>query len=163
MEKSLNCYWSNSRSCKISLSQFEKTVFIIASNDPSRIETINRIKKSIAEFDLKPIFAAELEENNNLSAFCDNICTYIRGSSINIVDLTAYLNECGKCNSPYEESSVNVYWEYGYAAGLDKPIILICEENQAESIPFNILDKQILSEGKIIINRGNRKPLKRVD
>ena len=102
------------------------------------------IKKTVKEFNLEPKFAVELEENNNLTAFCDSICAYIRGSRINIVDLTAPLRQRGNENSIYEEPSVNVYWEYGYAAGLKKQIIIICEEKQAESIPFNVLDKQIL-------------------
>ena len=144
MEEHLDCYWSNSRSCNIALNKFEGTAFIIASNDPSRIDILNIIKKTVKEFDLEPKFAIELEENNNLSAFCDSICAYIRGSRINIVDLTAPLRQRGDKNSIYEEPSVNVYWEYGYAAGLKKTIILICEEKQADSIPFNILDKQIL-------------------
>lgn len=80
--------------------------------NPSRIDIINKIKKTIKEFDLEPKLAVELEENNNLSAFCDNICAYIRGSSINIVDLTAPLKECGEYDSLDEEPSVNVYWEY---------------------------------------------------
>lgn len=146
METSINCYWRKAGSCNTPLDKFEKTAFIIASNDPSRIEVINKIKEILKKFSLKPKVAVELEENNNLSAFCDSLCAYIRGSRISIVDLTAPLKECSKseCNSEYEEPSVNVYWEYGYAAGLKRPIILICEEKQADSIPFNILDKQIL-------------------
>lgn len=144
MEEHLDCYWSNSRSCNIAINKFEGTAFIIASNDPSRIDILNKIKKTVKEFNLDPKFAIELEENNNLTAFCDSICAYIRGSRINIVDLTAPLRQRGDEDSIYEEPSVNVYWEYGYAAGLKKTIILICEEKQADSIPFNILDKQIL-------------------
>lgn len=126
------------------MNKFEDTAFIIASNDPSRIDMLNTIKKTIKEFNLEPKFAIELEENNNLTAFCDSICAYTRGSRINIVDLTAPLRQMGDENSIYEEPSVNVYWEYGYAAGLKKPLILICEEKQADTIPFNMLDKQIL-------------------
>ena len=143
MEKSLKCYWSNASLCNTPLNKFEKNVFIIASNDPSMIDIINKIKKIIREFGLEPIFAEELEGNNNLRPFCDNICAFIRGSCINIVNLTAPLKECPECNSLSKELSVNVYWEYGYAAGLEKPIIIICEESQADSIPFNIADKQI--------------------
>lgn len=144
MVEQLNCYWSNARSCNISINEYEDFAFIIASNDISRIEIINKIKKIINDFNLKPKMAVELEENNNLTTFCDSICAYIRGSRINIVDLTAPLKQCNECDRDYEEPSVNVYWEYGYAAGLKKPLILICDEKQAEYIPFNILDKQIL-------------------
>ncbi len=144
MEEQLDCYWSNSRSCNISLDKYKGIAFIIASNDPSRFDVLNTIKKTIKEFNLEPKIAVEFEENNNLSAFCDSICAYIRGSSINIVDLTAPLRQRGDNDSLYEDPSVNVYWEYGYAAGLKKPIILMCDEKQADSIPFNILDKQIL-------------------
>ncbi len=144
METHLDCYWRKAGSCTTPLDKFNNIAFIIASNDPSRIDIINNIKKITKEFDLEPKLAVELEENNNLSAFCDSICAYIRGSRISIVDLSAPLKECNDCDSKSEEPSVNVYWEYGYAAGLKRPIILICEEKQAESIPFNILDKQIL-------------------
>lgn len=136
------------------MNKFEGTVFIIASNDPSRIDIINMIKKTVKEFNLEPKFAVELEENNNLTTFCDSICAYIRGSRINIVDLTAPLRQMGDENSIYEEPSVNVYWEYGYAAGLKKPIIIICEEKQADSIPFNVLDKQILYYREDSIEEG---------
>lgn len=144
MENTHECYWSNARSCNISLNTYEGIAFIIASNDPSRIELLNKLKNIIKEFDLEPKIAVELEENNQLSAFCDSICAYILGSRISIVDLTAPLKQYDESDSLYEDPSMNVYWEYGYAAGLKKPIILMCDEKQAKSIPFNILDKQIL-------------------
>lgn len=95
-----DCNWSKSSKCTIDLHQNEKDVFIIGSNSEDRREYIEIIKNAIKEFDLNPIFAINLRDNNNLLAFCNNICTYIRGSRLIIVDLSAPLKlDCETCNT----------------------------------------------------------------
>lgn len=41
------------------------------------------------------------------------------------------------------EPSVNIYWEYGYAAGLEKQMIILCEEDQLDKVPFDVIDKHL--------------------
>lgn len=141
---SYNCYWSKSSACLIEINQNENNVFIIASNDLSRSEYIERIKKLLKEFNLNPIFAIDLTGNNNLQTFCNNICTHIRASRLIIIDLSGpLLQKCEKCSTEELQFSINVFWEYGYAAGLNKQIIVICEEEQISQVPFDIFDKHI--------------------
>ncbi len=139
-----NCYWSNSSACLIEINQNENNAFIIASNDLSRAEYVERIKKLLLEFDLNPIFAIDLTGNNNLKAFCDSICSHIRASRLIIIDLSGpILPKCEKCCTEQLQFSVNVFWEYAYAAGLKRPIIVICDEKQINHVPFDVFDKNI--------------------
>lgn len=139
-----DCYWSNSSKCTIDLYQNEKDIFIIGSNAEDRREYIDIIKNVIEEFKLNPIFAIDLKDNNNLQAFCNNICTHIRGSRLIIVDLSAPLKlKCDNSKTKFLEPSVNVYWEYGFAAGLGKQVIILCEEDQLDKIPFDVIDKHL--------------------
>lgn len=145
-----NCYWSEAHACLIEIDQNQDSVFIIASNDPGRAEYIELIKKTIRLFNLNPIFAVDLSKNNNRQAFCDNICSYIISSRLIIVDLSGpILPKCEKCSTEYLHFSINVFWEYGYAAGLKRPIIVICDESQEKELPFDIFDKQFLSYSKV--------------
>lgn len=141
---SYDCYWSKSSKCIIDLYQNEKDIFIIGSNAQDRREYIDIIKNVILEFNLNPIFAIDLRDNNNLLAFCNNICTHIKGSRLIIVDLSAPLKlNCDDCKTYFLEPSVNVYWEYGYAAGLGKQMIVLCDKNQLDKIPFDVIDKHL--------------------
>jgi len=66
-------------------------------------------------------------------------------SRLIINDISAPLRQV--CKEPKKNDyvpSLNVYWEYGYAAGLSKTQIVICEENQFDKIPFDGGSKQIL-------------------
>ncbi len=140
------CYWSRAHACLIEHDQNQENVFIVASNDPSRSEYIELIKKTVGLFKLNPIFAVDLSKNNNRQAFCDNICSYIISSRLIIIDLSGpILPKCEKCSTEYLQFSINVFWEYGYAAGLNRTIIVICDESQVKDIPFDIFDKHILS------------------
>ena len=61
-----------------------------------------------------------------------------------INDISAPLIEvCSKCGTSRFVPSLNVYWEYGYAAGMGKPVIIICDETQFDKIPFDVAGKQI--------------------
>ncbi len=144
MSKNNSCYWSKSRNCnRISFKEI-KDIFIIGSCDEDREEYIDIIKKIIQEIGLYPIFAEDLKENNNLDAFCDNICSHIISSRLIINDISAPIREiCKKCGTTDFFPSLNVYWEYGYAAGLGKPQIVICDQEQINKIPFDVAGKQI--------------------
>lgn len=112
MKESNNCYWSASRSCNINFYQNEKDIFIIGSNHISRTKYIEKIKEIIAnEFKMNPIFALDLKKNNNLDAFCDNICSNIRSSRLIIVDLSGPLiSYCKEHDMKNFQPSTNVYW-----------------------------------------------------
>ena len=143
------CYWSGVHPCFIESDQNQENIFIVATNDLSRSEYVEMIKKTVRLFNLNPIFAIDLSKNNNRQTFCDNICSYIISSRLIIIDLSGpILPKCEKCSTEYLQFSINVFWEYGYAAGLNRPIIVICDESQVKDIPFDIFDKHILSYTK---------------
>ncbi|HEC38168.1 hypothetical protein LCGC14_0931310 [marine sediment metagenome] len=133
------CPWSPNATCRTELFSDLKSAFIIGSNDPSRREYIETIKEVLREFDLEPNFALDLSQYNGKNAFCTNICGQIRKSRIIITDLSGPWVICNDCKSESIQQSINVYWEYGYAAALEKDPILLCDENQP--VPFDIADK----------------------
>lgn len=142
MKTTSNCYWSDSRECKVPLFSEEENVFIIGSCN--RMEFIDQIKKILKNSGLNPIFAEDLKIHNNLDAFCDNICHFIRSSRLIINDISAPDGIiCEECKKSDLIPSLNVYWEYGYAAGLGKPQIVICSEDQISKTPFDVAGKQI--------------------
>ncbi len=144
MAKNLPCYWSKVRSCNKDLFEDQDKVFIIGSCDSSRKEYIDIIINLVREYNLEPIFAERLDENNNLDAFCENICSNVRGSRLIINDISAPLKTyCEEHGVEDYCPSLNVYWEYGYAAGLGKRQIVICEEEQLKRLPFDVGSKHI--------------------
>jgi len=146
---SYDCYWSKYSKCTVDLHQNKKDIFIIGSNAQDRREYIDIIKIVIKELNLNPIFAIDLKDNNNLQAFCNNICAQIRGSRLIVMDLSAPLKlKCDKCKTNYLEPSINVYWEYGYAAGLEKQMIVLCDQEQLSNIPFDVIDKHLQTYNK---------------
>ena len=93
------------------------------------------------------VFAEDLKQHNGYKAFCSNICSTIISSTLVIVDLSASLTNisCSSCNQGIEhlQQSVNVYWEYGYACGLGKRILLLVDETQIDKLPFDVADTQV--------------------
>lgn len=134
-----NCPWSPNASCHIELFSDINRAFIITSNAPDRDPYREAIKEVFREFKLEPNFAYDLNEYNGKVAFCTHICGQIRKARVIIADLSGttikFCTECGH----EEEYSVNVFWEYGYAAALEKDPILIYDENQL--LPFEVVDK----------------------
>jgi hypothetical protein len=149
MDKNLPCIWSSIRSCHKDLFEDQDKIFIIGSCDPSRKLYIDMISDIIKEYDIEPVFAETLDENNNLDAFCENICSNVRGSRLIINDISAPLRVCCEEHEITEHyPSLNVYWEYGYAAGLGKKQIVICENEQLEELPFDVGSKHIQKYSK---------------
>ncbi|KKK66470.1 hypothetical protein LCGC14_2963770 [marine sediment metagenome] len=151
----VNCPWSPHASCNTEIFSDVNSAFIIGSNSPDRREYIDMIKDVIKEFNLEPRFALDLNQYNGKQAFCTNICSQIRKSRIVITDLSGPTEiVCNKCKETKELFSVNVFWEYGYAAALEKDPILICDESQY--VPFDVADKNAE-----FYNKGNLKELLR--
>ena len=96
MNRNLPCYWSKSRSCNKSIFEDTENIFIIGSCDTSREKYRERIENLIIKLKMNPIFAENLEENNNMDAFCDSICGHIRGSRLIINDIFAPLRQVCK-------------------------------------------------------------------
>ena len=66
----------------------------------NRADFIDIIKRAILELGLVPLFALDLEENNNFDAFYTNIRTPIRSSILIVIDLSApKVSLCDKCNT----------------------------------------------------------------
>ncbi len=134
------CPWSPNAACITPLFSDEHSAFIIASNADDREPYREAIKEVIREFELEPIFALDLDRYNGKQAFCTHICGPIRKTRIIIADLSGTTKTyCEPCNIKNVEYSINVFWEYGYAAALEKDPILIIDENQ--DLPFDIADK----------------------
>lgn len=151
----VNCPWSPYASCDTKLFSDLNSAFIIGSNSPDRREYIDMIIEVLKEFKLEPSFALDLNQYNGKQAFCTNICSQIRKSRIIIADLSGPTEiVCVKCQETRDIFSVNVFWEYGYAAALEKDPIIICDESQI--VPFDVADKNAE-----FYNRGNLKELLR--
>ncbi len=132
----VNCPWSPNASCNTELFSDPNSAFIIGSNSTDRREYIEMIKEVINEFNLEPNFALDLNQYNGKQAFCTHICSQIRKSRIIVADLSGSSIKCKETNILF---SANVFWEYGYAAALEKDPIIIFDESQ--SIPFDVADK----------------------
>lgn len=148
MSEKFKCYWTKDSYCGLEIDQSDYEVFIIGSCDSSRRKYIDAIIDVVErEFKMKAIFAEDLSQHNGYKAFCSNICSPIIKSTLVIVDLSAPNKDitCSKCNQGIEtlQQSVNVYWEYGYACGLAKRILLLIDESQINNMPFDVADTQI--------------------
>lgn len=148
MAEKSKCYWTKDSYCGVGINQNENEIFIIGSCDITRRKFINEIKDVVEnEFKMKSVFAEDLSQHNGYKAFCSNICSPIISSALVIVDLSApYTNiSCSSCNQEIEtlQQSVNVYWEYGYACGLAKRILLLIDKTQIDKLPFDVADTQI--------------------
>ncbi|KKN54096.1 hypothetical protein LCGC14_0595900 [marine sediment metagenome] len=148
MSEKSKCYWTKDSYCGLELNQNEDEIFIIGSCDSSRREYINTIIEVVEnEFKIKAIFAEDLSQHNGYKAFCSNICSPIIRSTLVIVDLSApnKIITCSNCDQNIEisQQSVNVYWEYGYACGLAKRILLFIDESQIDRMPFDVADTQV--------------------
>jgi len=151
----VNCPWSPHALCNTELFSDLNSAFIIGSNSPGRREYIDMIKEVLKEFKLEPSFALDLNQYNGKQAFCTHICGQIRKSRIIIADLSGSTEiVCYKCKETKEIFSANVFWEYGYAAALEKDPIIICDELQIP--PFDVGDKNAE-----FYNKGSLKELLR--
>jgi len=148
MAEKSKCYWTKDSYCGVEINQNDNEIFIIGSCDSTRreyIDVIIDIAKN--EFEMAAVFAEDLSQHNGYKAFCSNICSPIISSALVIVDLSApNINiSCSSCNQETEalQQSVNVYWEYGYACGLAKRILLLIDETQINKLPFDVADTQV--------------------
>ncbi len=142
------CYWTKDSYCSLEINQNADEIFIIGSCDPSRERYINTIKDVVEnDYKMKAIFAEDLSQHNGYKAFCSNICSPIISSTLVIIDLSAPNKAitCSNCERSMEviQQSVNVYWEYGYACGLAKRTLLLIEESQIRTMPFDGADTQV--------------------
>ena len=133
------CLISDSRVCKAS--NLKNSVFIIGSSSSEFKEEINIIKEVLDGFSLIGYFALLSEKEKGQDAFCDKICSKIKTSHFCI----ALLNDPlvlkkiegeGKNKKRVRVPSANVYYEFGIAMGLEKPVIPIIRYDL--ELPFDI-------------------------
>jgi len=133
------CFISDSRTCQAST--LEDIVFIIGSGSSEFKEDVKAIKETLDGFGLTGYFALLSEEEKGLDAFCDKICSKIRVSRFCVVMLNDPIIQCGNEKSETKSHSIrvpsaNVYYEFGIAVALGKPIIPIVRKGF--SLPFDI-------------------------
>lgn len=122
------CFISDSRTCQASTP--EDIVFIIGSGSSEFKEDVEAIKETLDGFGLAGYFALLSDEEKGLDAFCDKICSKIRVSQFCVV----MLND--RARDSIRVPSANVYYEFGIAVALGKPIIPIVRKGF--SLPFDI-------------------------
>ena len=133
------CFISDSRTCQASTP--EDIVFIIGSGSSEFKEDVEAIKETLDGFGLAGYFALLSDEEKGLDAFCDKICSKIRVSQFCVVMLNDPSIQCGNEKSQAKSDSIqvpsaNVYYEFGIAVALGKPIIPIVRKGFR--LPFDI-------------------------
>lgn len=65
---------------------------------------------------------------------------------IPIASIEQKIKESAACFADISDNNANVWYEVGYAAALEKPLILICaERKKAASYPFDIKHRHVFS------------------
>jgi len=134
------CFISDSRTCQAST--LEDIAFIIGSGSSEFEEDVKAIKETLDGFDLAGYFALLSDKEKGLDAFCDKICSKIKVSQFCVVMLNDRSIQCGDEKSQAKSDSIrvpsaNVYYEFGIAVALGKPIIPIVREDWSK-LPFDI-------------------------
>jgi nucleoside 2-deoxyribosyltransferase len=102
----------------------------------------NGIKKAIIEAGYEPVFIEREEHNEKI---CDLIIAEIRSCKFLIADVT--------------EQRQNVYYEAGFAQGLNRDVIWACREDEIEKVHFDtrqynhIVWKDAMDLRKKLVNR----------
>ena len=115
--------------------------FIIGSGSPQFKENIKAIKEVLSGFGLDGYFALLSEEQKGLDAFCDKICSKIQESRFCVVMLNDPVVELvdkstkAKIGS-FKAPSANVYYEFGMAVALKKPVIPVIRSGS--KLPFDV-------------------------
>jgi hypothetical protein len=116
-------------------------VFIIGSGSSEFKEDINAIKEVLNGFNLTGYFALLSEKEKGLDVFCTKICSKIRECKFCVVLLNNPVlkgqdrrtrNTSGLIRAP----SANVYYEFGMAMALEKPVIPIIRHDL--KLPFDV-------------------------
>lgn len=80
----------------------------------------NGIKRAVEETGFTPVFIEREEHNEKI---CDLIIAEIRSSRFLIADVT--------------EQRQNVYYEAGFAHGLNKDVIFTCRQDEMDKVHFD--------------------------
>jgi hypothetical protein len=134
-----HCFISDSRACKAN--KIKNTVFIIGSGSSEFKKEIDEIEDVLDGFNLKGYFALLSEKEKGLDAFCDKICSKIKEAKFCVVLLNnPILRTCEDDNKSSSDSirapSANVYYEFGIAIALGKPVIPIIRSGLR--LPFDV-------------------------
>jgi len=116
-------------------------VFIIGSGSSEFKEDITAIVRILDGFGLRGYFALLSEEEKGLDAFCDKICSKIRESKFCVVMLNdpvakRPIEGTGDRFESMRVPSANVYYEFGMAVALEKPVIPVIRSDFR--LPFDV-------------------------
>lgn len=133
------CLISDVRTCHASSSK--DIVFIIGSGSSEFKEDITAIVEILDGFGLRGYFALLSEEEKGLDAFCDKICSKIRESQFCVVMLNDPVAQrpiegTGDKFESIRAPSANVYYEFGIAVALEKPVIPVIRSGFR--LPFDV-------------------------
>jgi hypothetical protein len=127
------------RTCHVS--NQKDLVFIIGSGSRQFKEDVAAIIETLHKLDFQGEFALLNEKAKGLDAFCDNICSKIRGAPFCI----ALLNDpviSKRVEGKKRElklvrvPSANVYYEFGMAVALEKNVIPVIRKGF--KLPFDV-------------------------
>jgi len=116
-------------------------VFIIGSGSSEFKEDITVIIDVLDGFNLTGYFALLSEKEKGLDAFCDKICSKIRESKFCVVMLNDPVikgrdGQTRKTSESFRAPSANVYYEFGIAKALQKPVIPLIRSDLR--LPFDV-------------------------
>lgn len=114
--------------------------FIIGSGSRKFKEDIEAIKDVLEGFGLQGYFALLSEKQKGLDVFCDKICSKIQESRFCVAMLNdpivELVDEETKTKHRSKSPSANVYYEFGMAVALKKPIIPVIR--RGSKLPFDV-------------------------
>lgn len=143
------CFISNTKICQAS--NPKNSVFIISSSSKEFKEDISTIKEVLKGFNLKGYFANLSKKEIGTDVFCNKICLKIRESRFCVVLLNNPVlkgqdRHTRNISELIRTPSANVYFEFGMAMALEKPVIPIIRKGL--DLPFDVqnLDTIIYSD-----------------
>lgn len=155
------CLISNKRPCEAS--EKKDRVFIISSGSSEFQEDLKSVIEILDGFGLEGYFALLNEDSKGLDAFCDKICSQIKGSRFCVAILNdpivtrqveGTIDKVVNVRAP----SANVYYELGMAVAFGKDIIPTIRK--AAKLPFDLQHiDAVIYEDTIDLKKKMKKPI----
>jgi len=125
--------------------QDSNTAFIAMWFDPTVKNTRDVIKQSLRDAGYEPKIVDEIEHNDDVT---DKIITLINRARFIIADFT--------------EQRAGVYYEAGYAKGINIPVIHTVKENEIEKLHFDINHQNFISWDETNLSEFQKKLTDRI-
>lgn len=138
-EQQSSCLISDIRTCHVT--DQKNRVFIIGSGSSEFAEEINSVREVLNELGLNGYFALLSENEKGLDAFCDKICSKIRGSQfcvamLNDPIISKKIEGKKRSYANVRVPNANVYYEFGMAVAFGKNVIPIVRKGY--ELPFDV-------------------------